>query len=94
MIGDREDPAPDDPDERWGPLDAMVRLSPPKPDKPLVWVERYDRLVVCRYTHGEGDGVTREQNYPSEAAALHAFTTAIAKLLSAGYRRVDEASRV
>lgn len=99
MIGDRETPLPDEPEECWGPLDAMVRLTPPSADesRPLVWVERYDLLVVCRYTHGGSDeGVTREVRYSSATAALHAFTTAVAKLLSAGYRRVgdDETSRV
>lgn len=91
MIGDRES-APDEPQECWGPLDAMVRLTPPPMEgRPLVWVERYDLLVVCRYTHGGSDeGVTREQRYPSATAALHAFTTAVAKLLGNGYRLVGD----
>lgn len=86
MIGDREygqDPAGQEP--MYGPLSAMLRLNPPD-GRPIVWIERYDCLVVVRY--GSSPGVVREQNYPTVKGALCAIARVVASLCWNGYTPV------
>lgn len=73
----------------FGPLDAMVRLSPPDGDPaPPAWVERYGAVIVVRHTFPDGD-VTREMFATTEAFALLRYAREVAFLVSRGYAVVD-----
>lgn len=96
MIGDRERPddpgdvpqgAPYEPEEGYGPLDAMVRLNPPG-GLPPAWVERYGRLIVLRHTWPGAPSSVTECPYGTEADALRAMAHKVAFLIRRGYHLV------
>lgn len=88
-----------DEDTGYGPLDAMVRLSPPPVDpaapsitNDLVFVERYGRIVVVRHRDplGVGADVLRETAYPTEAVALRHFAHRVGLFLHDAYTPMED----
>lgn len=79
--------------EDWGPVDAIVRLSPSRGNS-LAWVERYGRLVVTRHTTASADpadpAVTFETMYPTEAKAMQEFARRCGALVGDGYVPVED----
>lgn len=76
----------------FGPLSAMARLSPPPgvTDGRLVWVERYDRMVVTRTTWPDVPDVTQEISYPTaEQAAEQWATSCVFYIQTLNYTHAD-----
>lgn len=76
-----------------GLLSQVVRMSPPTPHADLAWVERYDRLVVTRFTctiDPDSDDGVFETTYPTEARALQEVGYRLDALTARGYTPMED----